>query len=95
MNDSVAGVGQGNLAISQSGNQFTGSWQISFYSGVNSGSLQGTASGNSVNVQLYPSDPTGCPFNVTATRSGNTMTGNYAAFDCTGSVSGTLSVARR
>lgn len=94
-NDTRAGYGQASLTISQSGSQLTGSWQIGFGGGVNSGSLQGTASGNAVNVQLFPSNPSACPFNVTATRSGDTMNGNYAAFNCTGAISGTLNVTKR
>jgi len=95
VNDTVAGPGQGNLTISQSGSQLSGSWQIGFGTGVSSGSLEGTANGDSITAQLYPSDPTACPFNVTATLSGDTMNGNYAAFDCTGAISGTLSMTRQ
>ena len=94
-NDTRAGYGQVDMTVSQSGSRLTGSWQIGFEAGVNSGSLDGTVSGNAVNLQLFPSNPNACPFNVTATRSGNTMNGNYASFDCAASVSGTLSVTRQ
>lgn len=95
VNDTRAGLGQGNLTISQSGSQLSGTWQIGFGGGVNSGYLEGTVNGSSVNVQLYPSNPAACPFNVIATRSGDTLVGNYAAFNCTGSISGTLTVMRQ
>jgi opacity protein-like surface antigen len=95
VSDTVGGVGQGNLTISQSGSQLTGSWQIGFTGGLNSGSLQGTVSGSSVSVQLYPSRPDACPYNLTATRSGDTLTGNYAAYNCSISISGTLTAQKQ
>lgn len=94
-NDTIAGFGQTNLTITQSGSQLSGSWQIAFREGVNSGSLQGTASADAVTVQLFPSNPNACPFNVTATRSGDTMNGNYSSFSCSRPISGTLSIERR
>lgn len=95
VNDTLAGYGQGNLSINHSGNELSGTWQIGFASGINGGSLQGTVNGNAVSIQLYPSNPNACPFNVTASLSGNTMVGNYASFNCTGVISGTLSMSRQ
>ena len=96
VSDSVAGLGSANLTISQSGSNLTGAWQIAFDAGGgNSGSLLGIASDGAATIELYPSDPLACPYNVVATRSSSSMEGNYAAFNCTVSVSGTLSVTRR
>lgn len=93
--DSVGGAGTGNITIAQSGSQITGSWQIGFGSLVNSGSLQGVVSGNSISAQLYPSRADACPYTLTATRSGNTLNGNYSAFSCTISISGTFTGTRQ
>ncbi len=76
--------------LAQSGSQLSGSWQISFSSQSNSGSLQGVVSGNSVSARLLPSRVGACPYTLTATRSGNTLSGNYSAFNCTAALSGTL-----
>lgn len=88
--DAVGGAGDATITLSQSGNQLTGAWQISFGSGRNSGFLQGVVNGGSISAQLYPSRSDACPYDLVATRSSNTLSGNYAAFNCTVSVSGTF-----
>ena len=93
--DTVGGAGTASITIAQSGSQLSGSWQIGFGSLVNSGSLQGVASGNSVSAQLLPSRAGACPYTLTATRSGNTLSGNYSAFNCTQPLSGTFTGTRQ
>jgi hypothetical protein len=96
VNDSVAGRGTVTLSISQSGNSFVGTWQAVFAEGVNSGSLQGFAqSDSSVVIQLHPSNPSACPYNVVANWSGNALSGNYSAFNCSQNVSGTLNLQKQ
>ena len=93
--DNIAGVGQGNLTFSQDGDTLSGAWQITFARGVNSGYVEGVVNGNSIRAQLYPSNPQACPYNVTATRSGDNLTGNYAAFNCNVANSGTITASRQ
>ena len=93
--DTVGGSGQGTITLAQSGNQLGGSWQISFSSLSNRGSLQGVVSGSSVSPQLYPSRPDACPYTLTATRNGDTLRGNYSAFNCTAPLSGTFTGTRQ
>jgi hypothetical protein len=44
---------------------------------------------------LTPSVPTTCPFNLTATLSGTTMSGTYAAYNCTVAESGTFTATKQ
>jgi hypothetical protein len=95
MNDSFAGAGITTMTISQSGSNFVGTWQATFVGLNNGGTLAGVVNGNEVLVELYPSNPSACPFAVVAQRSGTTLAGTYAAFDCTATVTGTVSVAKQ
>ena len=63
-------------------------------SAANSGTLSGTIAGSTLSLTLTPSDPRTCPFDLTATVSGNRITGTYAAFNCTVPVSGAIDLAR-
>lgn len=94
--DSAAGTGVFRATLAQSGASVTGTWFIQFPLAAfqNSGSVSGTANGTGLSITLTPSDPTTCPFRLTANASGNQMTGTYAAFNCTGSIAGTFSASR-
>lgn len=93
--DSFAGAGIVGLTMSQSGSNLVGTWQSTFTAGGNGGTLAGVVNGNEVLVELYPSNPSLCPFAVVATRSGSSMNGTYAAFNCVDTVTGTLNVTRQ
>jgi hypothetical protein len=95
ISDSLAGSGTVTLTIVQSGSNVAGTWQATFAGGSNSGNLVGIVDSTQAIFELNPSDPTACPYDVVATRSGSTMTGTYAAFNCTISISGTLSVTKQ
>ena len=95
MVDSFAGNGTTTLTVSQSGSDIVGTWQAIFAAGNNGGTLAGTISGNDVLVELYPSDPTACPYAVVAQRSGTTLSGTYAAYSCTQAITGTVSVVKQ
>lgn len=94
MQDSVAGPGTATVTMTQSGSDLAGTWQAVFAQGTNGGSAVGVVNGNEVAMELYPSQATACPYNVVATRSGDTLSGNYAAFNCTESVTGTLTISK-
>ena len=96
--DSVVGAGTVRITLSQTGSTLSGTWQMTFANPnfTNSGSLSGTVSGQSITLTLTPSNPTTCPFNVTATMMGaNRFVGTYAAFNCGDTVAGSLDVTRQ
>lgn len=96
INDSALGPGSVRITFNQSGGPLTGTWSATFANGAltNTGSLSGSMNGSDISAILTPTDPLACPYNVTATRNGNTITGTYAAFNCTASVSGSVSVTK-
>ena len=95
MNDSFAGSGTMTATMAQSGSNLVGTWQATFAEGGNGGNLIGVIEGNQVILQMNPSDPTTCPFEAVATRSGSTLSGTYAAFNCTAVITGTVSVTKQ
>jgi hypothetical protein len=96
INDSLVGAGSVRITFNQSGSGLSGTWSTSFANGVlnNGGSLTGSMNGSNIAATLAPSNPLECPYNVTATRNGNTITGTYAAFNCTVAVSGSVNVTK-
>ena len=94
--DSLVGTGTIRITISQSGSTISGTWASTFPDPAdnNGGTASGTLSGSSLSATLTPSNPSSCPFNVTATVSGNRMTGTYAVFTCTIAVTGSLELTR-
>ena len=96
INDSLGGPGTITTTLSQSGSNLVGTWQAVFTEGGNNGgTLAGVISGNEVLIELYPSDPSSCPFAVVAQRSGSTISGTYAAFNCVIAITGTVSVTKQ
>lgn len=95
INDSVAGAGTMTASLTQSGSTFVGTWQAVFSSGSNGGSLTGTINGSSVVVDLEPSNASACPYNVVAQRAGSQISGNYSAYNCTGTITGTLTITKQ
>ncbi len=95
LSDSLAGTGRLAFTFAQSAAALSGTWSTTYSNpGYNNGgSLSGSVSGSSVTLTLTPSVPTYCPYNVTGTLSGSTLSGTYAAFNCTVAVSGTFSAA--
>ena len=93
--DSLAGPGTISATLTQSGSDLGGTWQASFTSGSNGGSAVGFVNGNEVLLELHPSSVSACPYNVVATRSGNTLSGNYSAFNGTGTITGTISMTKQ
>ncbi len=93
--DSVAGSGTVSATLTQSGTSIVGTWQAVFAAGTNGGSLSGVVNGSQVILELFPSSVTACPFRVVATGSATSMSGNYAAFNCTGSITGTISMTKQ
>lgn len=92
--DSVAGSGTIQVTLTQSGTVVVGTWGASFVSSDNGGSPVGIVNGNEVVLELTPSNVYACPYDVVATRSGSTLTGTYSAFDCTGTITGRLTVVK-
>jgi hypothetical protein len=93
--DSFAGAGTVSLTMTQSGNNLVGTWQATFNSGNNGGSLVGVVNGNEIALELHPSNPNYCPYNVVAQRSGSSLSGTYAAFNCLDVVTGSVSVTKQ
>jgi hypothetical protein len=90
--DSARGTGSLTIALTHSGSYVTGTWR-----GAEIGwrALNGTTDGSLVNATLLPSVPTACPYNLTASVSGNRMTGTYVSFNCAFPVTGAVDVTRR
>lgn len=94
LSDNFAGTGRLAFTFAQSSAALSGTWSTTYSDpGYNNGgSLSGSVSGSSVTVTLTPSVPTYCPYNVTGTLNGSTsLSGTYAAFNCSVAVSGTFS----
>jgi len=93
--DSVAGSGVVSVTFTQSGSDIGGTWQATFAAGSNGGTAVGAINGAQVILELYPSSVSACPYRLVATRSGSTLSGNYAAFNCTGTITGTLAITKQ
>jgi hypothetical protein len=92
----ISSPGHVTTTLTRSGSRIGGTWSMSDGDGnSNSGSVDGTLSGSSLTLTLNPSDPTTCPFNVTATINGSSMSGTYAAFQCTVSLGGSLTLTKQ
>lgn len=110
-NAQVAGVWRGTIVnitppgpngsvlftLAQNATAVSGTWGTSYADSSlnNSGSAGGSVSGQSMSLTLEPSNPTYCPYRVTAALSGNFMSGTFAAFNCSVPVSGSFSAAKQ
>ena len=96
LQDSSSGPATALLTITQVGTSLTGTWSVdaTSFAGANGGSLFGIVNGSNVSIELRPSDTLTCSFSVTATASGNTITGTYVTFNCTVVLSDTISLTR-
>lgn len=100
IHDSLAGSGSLSASMSQTGRDIVGTWSATFPDGTggqftNGGSLAGKIEGTSTLLQMYPSNPTTCPFNAVVTRNGARISGDYAAFNCIEAVTGTVSLTKQ
>ncbi len=95
--DSFAGPGTITATLAQNGTAVSGTFQAIFpvTALIGSGSLSGTLIGSALALTATPSDPTDCPFHLTATVDGEDITGTYAVFNCTVAISGTIDVTRQ
>jgi hypothetical protein len=97
LTSSYAGSGTVGFSLSQSGSSVSGTWFTTFGNSANnnSGSLSGNLNGSTITAVLTPSNPLGCPSNVTGTLNGSTsITGTYAAFSCSVSDGGPFTVTK-
>lgn len=91
-----AGSSTATMSLTQTGDSFVGTWQVAFAEGTRGGSLEGTVADDAtVEMRLHPAGSAACPYAVTATWSGDTLSGTYETFNCSGRVSGTLNLQRR
>jgi hypothetical protein len=75
------------FTIAQSGSTLSGTWGTT----TNSGTLSGNVSGSRVSmIATSTLDPKSCPFEITATLTGNQMSGTSAPVNC--GVSSTSSI---
>ncbi len=91
----VSGSGPVSATFSQSDASVSGTWSIIGPDGPDSGTLSGTLSGSSVTLRLVSKVPTGCPYTMNATVSGNRMTGIYSATFCSVAVSGGVDLTKQ
>ncbi len=96
INDSLGGPGTLSATMSQSGSNLVETWQAAFTGGGNNGgTLAGIINNQEELIELFPSNPNSCPFAVVGQRSGTTISGTYAAFNCTIAVTGSVSVTKQ
>ena len=94
--DTAGGRGAVTATITQTGNAIVeGSWEATFSWGTTSGTILGLIQSEGLFVELYPDDPTACPFSGLAELSGFTIAGAYTAFDCSVPIAGSLSMTKR
>ena len=91
----VSGSGPARVTLTQSGTTLTGTWNATGPGGPDSGNLTGSVSGQGVAMTLNSSVPSNCPYTVNVTVSGASMTGTYAAFQCTVAASGGISLTKQ
>ena len=89
--DTAGGTGSLTIVLSHSGSYVTGSWR-----GAEPGwrALNGTVTGGAIAATLLPSVSTACPYALSATVSGNHLTGTYASFNCPVPVNGAVDATR-
>jgi hypothetical protein len=95
ISDSLAGPGTVRFSLSQSGNNVTGTYATAYPIGNGGGSFTGTVAGTSLSGSITQSVAGVCPFTVNANVSGSTMSGTFAAFNCTGVETGSFSVTKQ
>ena len=96
--DNIGGSGTFEVTLAQTSSNISGTWLIAFPSNPaldNGGSLSGTISGSSLSATLSPSNPNGCPFNLTATVSGTVLSGTYASFNCVIAITGSFNATKQ
>jgi len=96
--DNLAGTGSVLFTITETGNELTGTWQITFADPTNnnSGTLSGTIGGDAIALTLTAAQRQACSFTVAATRNDDhNFTGTYTASNCTRVETGSLDVSRQ
>ena len=95
--DSMAGRGSVRMTIQQNGSSLSGTWSATFSNSSynNGGTATGTVNGSAISAVLYGPNSSVCPFAVTATWSGNRITGTYAAYSCSQAITGSIDVSRQ
>jgi hypothetical protein len=97
ISSNVVGNGTLTMTLLQSGTALSGTWSTTYAnsSNNNSGSLAGSVNGAQLGATLTPSVPSTCPYNAAGTLSGTTISGTYAAFNCTVAASGTFTITKQ
>lgn len=93
----TAGSGTVTMTMLQSGSSLSGTWNTTFSNSSynNSGTLSGSVSGSQIAASLTSSVPTACGSNIAGALSGTTITGTYAAANCSVAESGTFSITKQ
>ena len=95
LQNSTSGPATALVTMVQIGSTLTGTWSVdATIAGADGGNLFGSVSGADVMIGLTPSDPLACSLGVTATATGNTMTGTYVTFNCMVVLSDSISLTR-
>lgn len=90
------GTGSLNAAISQSGSDLAGTWNIAFPNGASDGgALTGRFAAPNVTLTLRSVVPQACGYLASAVLTGNRMSGTYTAFGCEQALSGPFELAKR
>jgi hypothetical protein len=97
--DSVAGPGTVRFTIDEENSPvLSGTWLATFDAPAetNGGTFSGTFDGHTITMTATSSLSTPCPLRATATLQGDhRFTGTYAAFNCSGAITGELDVTRQ
>jgi hypothetical protein len=96
---STLGTDSVGMTIAESSGSLSGTWSSIYASAPNAnngGQLTGTKTGANVAMTLNPSVPTNCPYTFNATvTSATSLSGTFASFNCTVSLTGQLVLTKQ
>jgi hypothetical protein len=93
VNDASAGAGALTMTLNQSNSRVTGTARITVLGTNIEGPVDGTVSDKTIDATATSPAPLTCTLSFHGDRSGNTVTGQYAASVCLLPVSGTFSMS--
>ena len=95
-NSLAPGSRPAQVTIAQSGTDLSGTWSATTPGGTDSGPLSGSIDGSTLSISFFSAVPQGaCHYGVTATVSGNQMTGTWTTVTCVTPANGTLSLTKQ
>ena len=95
-NSLAPGSRPAQATFAQSGTNLSGTWSATTPGGPDSGPLSGSIAGNALSVSFVSAVPVGaCHYAVTATVSGNQITGTWTTVSCVTPANGGLTLTKQ